>query len=194
MPRTVVFNMTVSMDGRITGPAGEGDMEWVVPHVLEDVVRDQLDGAIRSATTALMGSGNAEGFAIVWPPVADDERADARDRAFARWLDETEKVVFSSTGTSTWRDARVVSGDAAAIVRDLLAEAGGDILVLNSVSLMQALLEADLIDRIDLVVVPEILGGGRMLFEQPLPASSWSLEELGRGETGVLALRFRRRR
>jgi dihydrofolate reductase len=118
MMRTVVFNMTISLDGRITGPSGENDMEWLLPHVFEDVVRDQLDAAIRSATTALMGSNNAEGYAQVWPPVAEDETGDARDRAFARWLNDAEKVVVTSSGSSAWADARIVSGDTASIVRD----------------------------------------------------------------------------
>lgn len=186
--------MTISLDGRITGPSGEDDMDWVLPHVLEDVVRDQLDAAIRSATTALMGSTNADGYAEVWPPVADDQDADPRDRAFARWLNEVEKVVLTSSGASAWADARVVTGDTASIVRELKAEDGGDILVLNSVSVMNDLLAADLIDRLDLVIVPDILGAGRVLFEAPLPASEWQLASLERGETGVLAVRYARRR
>lgn len=194
MTRAVVFNMTISMDGRITGPDGDEDMEWVVPHVLDDVVRDQLDRAIHTATTALMGSKNAEGYAVVWPPVADDIAADERDRAFARWLNQVEKVVLSSKRRSSWPDARVVSGDAAAIVRDLKDERGGDILLLNSVSVVNDLLKANLIDRIDLVVVPEILGAGRALFEEPLPPSHWRVKNMNRGESGVLAVHYERRR
>lgn len=192
--RQVVFNMTMTLDGRITGPGGDDDMEWVIPHVLEDVVRDQLDQAIGTATTALMGSTNSEGYAIVWPPVAQDDDADPRDRAFARWLNSTEKVVLTSSGTTAWPDARVLAGDTVAIVRELQQEPGQDILVLNSVSVMNDLLQADLIDRLDLVVVPEILGGGRILFEHPLPASHWSLETLQLGESGVIAVRYLRLR
>lgn len=69
MTRKIVFNMTISLDGRITGSDGNEDMEWVVPHALTDEVRDLLDRSVRTATTAGMGSVNADGFAVVWPPV-----------------------------------------------------------------------------------------------------------------------------
>jgi len=62
--------------------------------------------------------------------VAGDENADPRDRAFARWLDEVEKVVVSRTLTEAgWRNSRVVADDPAEIVRHLRNCEGGDIVV-----------------------------------------------------------------
>ncbi|MGW6004547.1 hypothetical protein ACWFNS_05775 [Oerskovia enterophila] len=34
--RTVVGNVSVSLDGRINGPGGEDDMGWVAPHAVSD--------------------------------------------------------------------------------------------------------------------------------------------------------------
>jgi dihydrofolate reductase len=191
--RRVVANFALTIDGRITGPGGNHDMAWVLPHAFSDAVRDHLAAVHSPATTALMGSVNAEGFAQVWPAVADDPDADPRDREFSRWLSATDKVVLSSAGRSSWPDARVFDEDATAVLDTLQAEPGGDILILASVSVIMRLLEADRVDRLSVVLCPEILSGGRKLFETPLPASSWTLTSSVPSDSGALALVYDRR-
>ena len=95
--RTVVGNISLSLDGRVTGPAGDYDMSWIVPHAVTDQSRAHMLAVAGTATTALLGRKNYEGFAGFWPAVADDETAAPRDRAFSRWLNGVEKVVFSTT-------------------------------------------------------------------------------------------------
>ena len=34
--RIVTGNIALSLDGRVTGPGGEYDMGWIVPHALTD--------------------------------------------------------------------------------------------------------------------------------------------------------------
>src|SRR4030095_7056387 len=95
--RTVIANISLSLDGRVTGPGGEYDMGWIVPHAITDASRDNMVGVTTPATTALLGRKNYQGFGSYWPAIADDEAADPRDRAFSKWLNSVEKVVFSST-------------------------------------------------------------------------------------------------
>ena len=97
--RTVTGHIPLSLDGRVTGPGGEHDMGWTVRHVTCGEVRAQLLTVTGTATTALLGRRTYQGFGGFWPAVAGDENADPRDRAFARWLDEVEKVVVSRTLT-----------------------------------------------------------------------------------------------
>jgi hypothetical protein len=81
----------------------------------------------RSATTALLGRKNYEGFAGYWPEVAKDDTAEHRDRAIARWLDKVEKIVSSSTLTEApWENSRIADGDPVGEVRQLRAQNGGD--------------------------------------------------------------------
>ena len=55
----------------------------------------------------MLGRRNAEGFLGFWPPVADDENADPRDRGYAKWLVDVEKVVLTSTLTEApWEHTR----------------------------------------------------------------------------------------
>lgn len=101
----------------------------------------------QNATTAVLGRVNAEGFMGYWPSVAEDENADPRDRGYAKWLVDTEKVVL-----------------------------------------------ANLVDRLHLLLVPEIAGGGQRLFEDGLPASTWTLTHQETGELGEIALVYDRAR
>ena len=82
----------------------------------------------------------------------------------------------------------VVNAPAADVVADLKATGEGDILVNSSPSVIKALLSADLIDRLYLLVLPEIVGGGERLFEDGLPASTWTLTRQETGAQGEMAL------
>lgn len=190
--RKVVANISVSLDGRTTGPEGPYDMSWVAPHAVTDQARD---GAVRmtNATTALLGRTNYEGFGGYWPPVARDEHADPRDRALGQWLDRVEKVVFSTTLTEpTWENSRITAQDPVEAVKALREEEGGDIYVLASQSIIRQLLEADQIDRLSLNLAPEVVGGGDKLFTDGLPASSWSLTDLTTSDSGAIWLIYDR--
>lgn len=191
--RVVVGNVSLSLDGRVAGRGGEYDMGWIGPHAVSDAVRAHLHTLYGSASTALLGRKNFEGFHGYWPAVADDPSADPRDRDFARWLNETEKVVFSSTVREPdWSNARVVNADPADVVKELRHRNGGDIVVLNSGSIIRSLLAADAIDRLSIVLCPELVGGGARLFEDGLPSSNWRLARSTTSDTGALCLFYDR--
>lgn len=189
--RIVTGNICLSLDGRVTGPAGEYDMGWIVPHALTDESRAHLLKITSTASTALLGRKNYQGFAGFWPAVAGDESADPRDRAFARWLNEAEKVVVSRTLTeASWPGSRVVGDDPAEVVRRLRKEEGGDIVVLASSSVIRGLLEAGELDRLSITLCPELVGAGARLFGDGPAGSSWSLTEVTPAGSGALCLLY----
>lgn len=194
MTRRVVTNMNLSLDGRYAGP-DPLDMSWVLPYAVGEVARDHLTSLWQPATTALLGRVNAEGFLGFWPTVIGAEGTDPRDEAFARWLVDTEKVVLSSTlGTAPWERTTVVDKPTAEVVTDLRADDGGDIVVFSSASVITALLQADEVDRLCLVIFPIFLGGGPRLFDDGLPAGKWALASHAAGEHGEVALVYDRHR
>jgi dihydrofolate reductase len=73
-------------------------------------------------------------------------------------------------------------------------QSGGAIIVLNSVSVINNLLEADELDRLSITLCPEVVGGGARLFEDGLPASSWRLTDMSSTETGAISLLYDRAR
>ena len=189
--RIVTGNIALSLDGRVTGPGGEYDMGWIVPHALTDESRAHLLRVTSTASIVLLGRKNYQGFAGFWPAVADDDDADPRDRAFARWLNEAEKVVVSRTLTeASWPGSRVVADDPAEVVRRLRKEEGGDIAVLGSSSIIRGLLEAGELDRLSITLCPELVGAGARLFGDGPAGSSWSLTEVTRADSGALCLLY----
>jgi dihydrofolate reductase len=191
--RTVIANISLSLDGRVTGPGGEYDMSWIVPHAITSVARDHMLLVTTPATTVLLGKNNYLGFGSYWPMVAGDESADPRDRAFSKWLNSVEKIVFSSTlKTAVWENSRIVDADPASVVAELQKQPGGDIIVLASSSIIRSLLQADLLDCLSITLCPEVAGGGARLFDDGLSASSWSLRQSTIAESGALCLLYNR--
>lgn len=191
--RTVVANISLSLDGRTNGAGGDYDMSWIVPHAVTDGARNNMVAVTSPATTVLLGRKNYQGFGSYWPSVADNESADPRDRAFSKWLNSVEKIVFSSTlKDASWENSRIVDADPAAVVRELQQQTGGNIIVLASSSIIKRLLQADALDCLSITLCPEVSGGGARLFEDGLPSSSWALRQSKVTESGALCLIYDR--
>jgi len=192
--RTVVANISLSLDGRVNGPGGDYDMSWIVPHALTDGAREHMLTVTRPASTALLGRKNYQGFGSYWPAVAGDPGADRRDRAFAQWLDAVEKVVFSTTlHEASWPGSRIVADNPAAEVRRLRKQPGGDIIVLASASIIRNLLAAGEVDRLSIMLCPALAGGGDRLFGDDLPGSAWSVTHTAPTGSGALCLLYDRK-
>ncbi|MEV0236472.1 dihydrofolate reductase family protein [Nonomuraea sp. NPDC050786] len=193
--RRVTANLGLTLDGRYHGPGGPGDFAAFAPYVTSDVARNHMTRMWEHATTAVLGRINAEGFLGYWPSVAEDDSADPRDRGYAKWLVDTEKVVLSATlADAPWERARMVNAPAADVITELKSSGAGDILVNSSASIIKPLLSADLLDRLYLMIFPEIAGGGRRLFDDGLPATKWTLSHQETGELGELAMVYDRLR
>jgi len=191
--RTVIANISLSLDGRTAGPGGEYDMGWIVPHAITNGARDHMINVTSPSTTVLLGRKNYEGFGSYWPSVANNEEADSRDRTFSKWLNSVEKIVFSSTlKAASWENSRIVNNDPATVVMGLQKQAGGDIIVLASSSVIKRLLEADALDCLSITLCPEVSGGGVCLFNDGLPPSSWTLRQSTVTESGALCLLYDR--
>ena len=194
-PRTVRANISLTLDGRYHGPGGPQDLSAIVPYAVTEVGRRQLARITEGASIALLGRGSAMGFMGYWAPIATDPSADPRDRGYARWLVDTDKVVLSRTVTEApWERTRVVNAAAAEVVAELRRTGGGDILVNTSPSVIKPLLAADQVDRLYLMICPEVAGAGERLFDDGLPASRWTLAHQETGELGEMALVYDRAR
>jgi len=81
-------------------------------------------------------------------------------------MNRRRKYVVSRTLKQvTWQNTVLLKGDLVTEVGRLKGESGGGIVILGSGSLVPPLLAAGLIDEIQVVVVPVVLGGGRTMFE-----------------------------
>jgi dihydrofolate reductase len=85
---------------------------------------------------------------------------------FATFINGAAKYVATSAPLDQeWANTTVVDGDLVEFVRDLKDQPGGDIGVHASISIAQALLAAQVVDELRLVIAPRIVGTGRKLFD-----------------------------
>jgi dihydrofolate reductase len=158
MARIIVTEF-VSLDGVMEGPGGDNDFArgaWSFEFERgEEGDKFKLDETM-AADALLLGRKTYEGFAAAWPE---------RDGEFADKFNNMPKYVVSSTLTDPdWTNTTVLSGDPMDAVRKLKSEFDGDLVVHGSATLVKALVEADLVDELRLMVHPVVLGTGIRLF------------------------------
>jgi dihydrofolate reductase len=101
-------------------------------------------------------------------------------------LNTTPKYLASTTITDPqWADTTVLSGDLAAAIGELKAKSGGEVQVHGSGALIRWLLGHDLVDEIQLLVVPVVLGQGARLFPEAGPDIALDLVDYRVDSKGV---------
>ena len=161
MPARIVVTEFASLDGVMQAPGGE-DFKypgWTFEFDRgDDGNQFKLDETM-SADALLIGRRTYESFADAWP---------GREGEFADKFNSMPKfVVSTSLGQPEWNNTKVLSsGDATAHVRRLKAEFDGELQVPGSHRLVQELIQSDLVDQINLMIFPVILGTGQKVFEE----------------------------
>jgi dihydrofolate reductase len=93
-------------------------------------------------------------------------------------LNTRPKYVASTTPFDPkWANTTVLSGDVAAAIRELKAKAGGELEVHGSGILVRWLLDNDLVDEINLLTFPLVVGQGTRLFPDTGPDIALELIE-----------------
>jgi dihydrofolate reductase len=154
----IVVTEFISLDGVIEDPGGSESFRhggWSFATSSEEGFQFKLDET-RASEALLLGRVTYEGFAEAWP---------SRDGEFADKLNSMPKYVVSSTlEEAGWNNSKVLAGDLAEEVAELKGRHDGDIVVHGSASLVQALIERDLVDELRLMQFPVLLGSGKRLF------------------------------
>lgn len=118
--------------------------------------------------------------------------ARSNDGGFGEAISSKPKYVVSNTLTNpAWEHTTVISGDVAAEIRELKAQPAGELLVVGSAALARWLLENELVDELNLVQFPVIVGEGERLFPQNGLDFGLHLEDSVVFGTGIVALTYR---
>ncbi len=192
----VVVSEFISLDGVVQAPGGSDEdrdggfrhggwsMQFFDPEVMGGAI-----GESSGRTEALLqGRRTWQVMAEAWPGRAGDP--------FADWMNSVQKYVVSDTLSDddlTWEPTKIIRcNDLIQTVSGLRARPGGDLSVMGSASVARALLAADLVDELGLMIEPIILGGGKTIFPEDGEARSFQLVSVATAKTGVQVCRYER--
>ena len=164
----------VSVDGVMQANGGPSVLDvgferggWARP-LFDSEAMTFVDQVYQRADAFLFGRRTYEIFAGSWG--TGSWGADQGNNPISVALNTRPKYVVSTTLTDPqWADTTVLSGDVAAEIRELKAKPAGELQVHGSGALTRWLLENDLVDEMNLLVVPVVVGQGTRLFPDTGP-------------------------
>ncbi|MPZ51826.1 MAG: dihydrofolate reductase [Acidimicrobiia bacterium] len=155
----LISTLFISADG-----VAEIDPDWHFPY-FDDNMGRAVDEDYQATDVILIGRVTYDSFAGAWP---DRETAGGEDAPFAKALGDRRKIVVSRQDLDfTWRNSELLGGDLVDAVTELKAEPGiRGIGIPGSISVVQQLLAAGLIDELRLLVHPVAARKGERLFDE----------------------------
>ncbi|MGW2862017.1 dihydrofolate reductase family protein [Streptomyces sp. NPDC001205] len=186
----LTFTTFLTLDGVVQAPGGPEEDPgdgfahggWQAPFGDDETDRQIIEW-FAGAEAFLLGRRTYDIFAGYWPRVTEP------DHPIAAPLNALPKYVVSNTlKNPEWHGTTVVAGsdaDVASAVRTLKDRPGGELQVHGSGALARFLMGHGLIDEYRLLTYPVVLGEGRRLFTDGVPATSFAVAGSSTTSSGV---------
>lgn len=173
--RELIVSSLVSLDGVYGDP-----QSWAGEFFDEQAVADSL-AALRDSDAMLMGRNTYEYLAPAWSNAAGP---------YLERINEMPKYVFSSTLTAAdWNNSTIIPGDPVAAVRELKQQGDRHLMIYGYGRLAQTMLEHGLVDKLNFVVNPVMVGSGTALF-RPGKRTNLRLVSVTERRNGVVTLSY----
>jgi dihydrofolate reductase len=191
----IVITEFISLDGVVQAPGGpQEDTDggfahggWSHPYFDPEVLGGAFDEGLRNAEALLYGRRTYLTMAGAWPERAGDPFADR--------LNSLKKYVVTDTlgdDELTWNNTtRIPGGEAVARIRELREREGGDLAMMGSPTLVRTLIQEGLVDELQLVVMPVLLGGGKSIFPADGGKRAFELVSTTTAKTGAQVCVYR---
>ncbi len=177
----IVISEFMTLDGVVESPE-----KWQGAFGSEDMFASVREGILAS-DVALLGRQTYEDFLTFWPHQKHNEFG------MADKINSQPKFIVSSTlKMADWIPAALIKGDAVSEIAKMKAETDWLIRIPGSITLVQALMQADLIDEYQLLIHPVVVGEGRRLFKDRVGLSGLKLIDSRSFSGGVVALTYAR--
>jgi dihydrofolate reductase len=179
--RKVVASELVSLDGVMEKPE-----EWSFSYSNDEMAEANAAG-MAASDAMLFGRVTYEEFAAFWP------YQNTAEQPFTDYLNKTPKYVVSTTLDEPleWQNSFLIEGNnLAEEIAGLKDQPGKDITILGSATLVRSLLADDLLDELQLMVHPIVLGSGKRLFEEG-DQKTLELLDSKTFRTGIVYLTYR---
>ena len=160
---------------------------WSMPFFDPEVMGGTIGAKFAMVEALLFGRRTFTVMAEAWPDRAGDP--------FADQMNAIEKYVVTGTLTEsdiTWPNSHVLTvAESMTAIAALRARDGGDLTVMGSPTLVRALLAADLVDELNVMIEPVVLGGGKRIFSDDGISRTLELVDVQVASTGVLVCCYR---
>jgi dihydrofolate reductase len=177
--RKVTAGLFVSLDGVTESPE-----KWQLPY-FNDEMGEAIGAAMAAADAMLLGRVTYQEFASYWPGVRSE------DQPFADYMNNTPKYVVSTTlDTVEWSNSTLIKGNLAEEITKLKQQPGKNIGITGSTTLVQSLLQDDLLDELGLMIHPVVVGSGKRLFEEGGDLKALKLIDSKTFSTGLVSLTY----
>ena len=174
--RQIAAGLFISVDGVVEAPE-----KWTGPY-FNDQVGQAVAALMARGDAMLLGRVTYEGFAASFG---------GQSGGMADQMNNTPKYVVSGTLTSAdWQNSTLINGNVAARISELKQQPGQNIGMSGSSTLVNWLLRHGLLDRLDLLVFPVVLGSGKRLFSEPDGPVPFTLASSEAFSTGVVHLTY----
>lgn len=191
--RVVAYEF-MSLDGVVQAPGGSKEDTdggfahggWSMPYFDPEVMGTFTGEGMSTAEALLFGRRTWQGMATAWPERAGDPYADQ--------MNAIKKYVASHTLTQedlTWSNSTLLSQDPVADIAALRSRDGGDLLIWGSASLVKTLFAGGLVDELNVMIEPILLGGGKSIFPDDGRARPLRLVKSATAATGVQICTYR---
>ena len=188
--RKIIVLTFVTLDGVMQGPGGptedtSGNFTlggWTVPY-FDEFLGNTMSEQMGKPFDLLLGRKTFEIFASYWPQYEGGPNP----------INDATKYVASKTLTThTWQKSVFLNGNVADKIKALKQQEGPDLQVHGSATLIQTLLQHDLIDEFWLKIFPVTLGGGKRLFGAGTIPAAYTLVASSASPVGVMVATFKR--
>jgi dihydrofolate reductase len=165
--RKVVAGLFITMDGVTEEPS-----DW--QETFDDDMMASLKEHITSTDAIILGRVTYEYWAPYWPNAE-------QDMGFADHINNTPKYIASTTlDTVAWGDYNnitLIKENLVGEINKLKQEAGKNIAVSGSPTLVQYLMEQEVLDQLQHFIHPVIANKGKRLFKEGSPLQRFNLVE-----------------
>ena len=154
--KNIILSMMVSLDGYIE--TTEKDISW---HNWNAEMDDYMTDFFQNIDTIILGRKAYELMASYWPTPA----AESENPLIAHKMNKLNKLVFSkSLQSSEWRNTTILDHVSSYEIQKLKQRNAKDLVIFGGADIAQTFLNLSLVDELQLIINPVLLGNGTALF------------------------------
>jgi dihydrofolate reductase len=186
--RKIVAAEFITLDGVYEAPGSEDTTlpekrGWSMPFMSDDVGQVIFE-SMQNSDAMLLGRRTYADFAVFWSAAPADD-------PIGQFMNNQPKYVLSTTlDKADWKNSTLIKGNVIEELTRLKRQPGKNITIVGSGTLVQSLLDADLIDEFELMLCPVVLGVGQRLFKEGASTKTMKVLEVKSFDPGMAFLRL----